>query len=98
MVRMTEDDLNALRAAAATLEHPGLAARLGEIAGKPIELVGITSGIGQFGVIQSHGAGGRPPSGRDFHRQKARNPARCQRSNVCGLMIFRASSTPGARR
>jgi EcsC protein family len=37
---MTEEDLKALRAAAATLEHPGLAARLGNIAGKPIELVG----------------------------------------------------------
>src|SRR5271167_5034162 len=37
---MREEDLNALRAAVATLEHPGLAARLGEIAGKPIELLG----------------------------------------------------------
>jgi hypothetical protein len=35
-----ERRLNALRAAAATLEHPGLAARLGNIASKPIELVG----------------------------------------------------------
>ena len=40
MVWMTEEDLDALSAAAATLEHPGLAARLGNIAGKPIELVG----------------------------------------------------------
>jgi len=40
MVRMAEEDLGALREAAATLEHPGLAARLGNIAGKPIELVG----------------------------------------------------------
>src|SRR5215813_6135777 len=40
MVLMTEEDLDALRAAAATLEHPALAARLGNIAGKPIELVG----------------------------------------------------------
>src|SRR5262249_61716072 len=40
MVGMTEEDLDALRAAAATLEHPGLVARLGNIAGKPIELVG----------------------------------------------------------
>src|SRR2546429_10023142 len=39
-VRRTEEDLEALRAAAATLEHPGLAARLGNIAGKPIELLG----------------------------------------------------------
>ena len=37
---MSEEDLKALRAAAATLEHPSLAARLGNIAGKPIELVG----------------------------------------------------------
>ena len=37
---MQEDDLQALRTAVATLEHPGLAARLAEIAGKPIELVG----------------------------------------------------------
>jgi hypothetical protein len=40
MIRMAEEGLNALRAAAATLEYPGLAARLGNIAGKPIELVG----------------------------------------------------------
>ena len=37
---MQEDDLQALRTAVATLEHPGLAARLAEIAGKPLELVG----------------------------------------------------------
>ena len=37
---MQEDDLRALRAAVTTLEHPGLAARLAEIAGKPLELVG----------------------------------------------------------
>ena len=35
-----EEDLTALRAAVQTLEHPGLAVRLAEIAGKPIELVG----------------------------------------------------------
>jgi hypothetical protein len=40
MVQMTEEDLDALRTAAATLEHPSLAARLGNIAGKPIELLG----------------------------------------------------------
>ena len=40
MIRMAEEELNALRAAVATLEHPALAARLGNIAGKPIELVG----------------------------------------------------------
>ena len=37
---MLEEDLTALRAAVQTLEHPGLAVRLAEIAGKPIELVG----------------------------------------------------------
>ena len=35
---MQDDDLQALRKAVAALEHPGLAARLAEIAGKPIEL------------------------------------------------------------
>ena len=35
---MQEEDLQALRTAVATLEHPRLAARLAEIAGKPIEL------------------------------------------------------------
>ena len=39
-MEMTENDLEALRAAVAALEHPGLAARLGELAGKPIELMG----------------------------------------------------------
>jgi hypothetical protein len=35
---MQEDDIQALRTAVAALEHPRLAARLAEIAGKPIEL------------------------------------------------------------
>jgi hypothetical protein len=38
-IEMQEEDLQALRTAVAALEHPGLAARLAEIAGKPIELV-----------------------------------------------------------
>jgi hypothetical protein len=37
---MTESDLAALRSAAAALEHPGLAARLTNMFGKPIELIG----------------------------------------------------------
>jgi len=37
---MREEDLNALRRAVESLERPGFAVRLGEIAGKPIELVG----------------------------------------------------------
>ena len=35
---MQEDDVQALRIAVETLEHPRLAARLAEIAGKPIVL------------------------------------------------------------
>ena len=35
---MQEEDIEALRAAVAALEHPGLAVRLAELAGKPIEL------------------------------------------------------------
>jgi hypothetical protein len=35
---MQEEDVQALRTAVATLEHPSFAARLAEIAGKPIEL------------------------------------------------------------
>ena len=41
---------------------------------------------------------GRPPRGLDFQRQYARKPARCQPITVSGLRIFRASSTPGAKR
>ena len=37
---MTESDLVALRTAVAALEHPGLAARLTNMVGKPIELIG----------------------------------------------------------
>jgi len=37
---MTEDDLAALRRAVASLEHPGFAARLTNMVGKPIELIG----------------------------------------------------------
>ena len=37
---MTERDLTALRSAIAALEHPSLAARLGNMIGKPIELIG----------------------------------------------------------
>jgi hypothetical protein len=37
---MTRDDLAALRSAVQSLEHPGLAARLTNMVGKPIELIG----------------------------------------------------------
>jgi EcsC protein family len=36
---MTDEDLKELRAAVRTLEHPGLAARLSELAGRPVELM-----------------------------------------------------------
>lgn len=44
---MAEDDLAALRTAVGSLEHPGWAARLSKIAGKPIELLrqNLPSGI-----------------------------------------------------
>jgi EcsC protein family len=35
---MQEEDVHAFRSAISALDHPGFAARLGEIAGKPIEL------------------------------------------------------------
>src|SRR5262252_5330161 len=37
---MTEEDFKALQAAVAALEHPGLAARLAAMAGKPVALLG----------------------------------------------------------
>src|SRR6516162_9819753 len=40
----------------------------------------------------STGAFGRPPHDRDFQRQYARKPARCQRRTVSGLRILSASS------
>jgi hypothetical protein len=39
MIAMREEDINALRSAVAALEHPSLAARLSNLAGKPIELM-----------------------------------------------------------
>jgi hypothetical protein len=46
----------------------------------------------------SIGVFGRPPRALDFKRQSTRKPARCQRITVSGLRIFKASSTPGAKR
>jgi hypothetical protein len=37
---------------------------------------------------------GRPPRGRDFHRQNALKPLRCQRTIVSGLKIIMASRMP----
>src|SRR3954467_15438462 len=39
-MEMTPNDLSALRRAVQSLEHPGLAARLTNMVGKPIELIG----------------------------------------------------------
>src|SRR5437660_5173338 len=39
VARMQAADINALRSAVAALEHPSVAARLGNLVGKPIELV-----------------------------------------------------------
>jgi hypothetical protein len=39
MIAMREEDISALRSAVAALEHPSLAARLSNLAGKPIELM-----------------------------------------------------------
>ena len=41
---------------------------------------------------------GRPPRGRDFHRQNALKPLRCQRTIVSGLMIVMASRMRGKPR
>src|SRR3954468_20745112 len=38
---MNPDDLDALQKAVRSLEHPGLAARLTNMVGKPIELIGL---------------------------------------------------------
>src|SRR5215468_8944900 len=46
----------------------------------------------------SSGAFGRPPHDRDFQRQYARKPARCQRRTVSGLRILSASSALGEKR
>ena len=40
MSDLSEEDLLALRSAVDALEHPGLAARLTDLIGKPIELLG----------------------------------------------------------
>ena len=41
---------------------------------------------------------GRPPRGRDFHRQNALKPLRCQRTIVSGLKIVMASRMRGKPR
>jgi EcsC protein family len=42
LMEITPDDMTALRRAVQSLEHPGLAARLTNMVGKPIELIGHT--------------------------------------------------------
>ena len=65
---MQEEDLQALRTAVAALEHPGLAARLAEIAGKPITMFARTlarvqqhildDGVGTLAVLRARQASG----------------------------------------
>jgi hypothetical protein len=53
--------------------------------------------MSRINYLTSTGTFGRPPRGRDFHRQYKRKPARCQRITVTGLTIAKALSTSGAK-
>jgi hypothetical protein len=53
--------------------------------------------MSRINCLTSSGTFGRPPRGRDFHRQYKRKPARCQRITVSGLTIAKALSTSGAK-
>jgi hypothetical protein len=53
--------------------------------------------MSRINSLTSTGTFGRPPCGRDLHRQYKRKPARCQRITVSGLTIARALSTSGAK-
>jgi hypothetical protein len=50
---MQEEDLKALRNAVEALEHPGLAARLSNLFGKPIEMIGGGASRGSVRVDRS---------------------------------------------
>ena len=58
---------------------------------------GLATLMSRINCRRSDGASGRPPSGRDLHRQYDRKPARCQRITVSGLTIAKALNTPGAK-
>jgi hypothetical protein len=51
--------------------------------------------MSRMGWRMSTGVFGRPQHDRNFQRQCARKPVRCQRKTVSGLRIFSASSTLG---
>ena len=53
--------------------------------------------MSRINCLTSSGTFGRPPRGRDFHRQYKRKPARSQRITVSGLTIAKALSTSGAK-
>ena len=69
---------------------------IGEGAYKPMRL-GDRILMSRINCLTSSGTFGRPPRGRDFHRQYKRKPARCQRITVSGLTIAKALSTSGAK-
>ena len=54
--------------------------------------------ISRISCRTSRGTLGLPGRGRDFQRQKVRNPARCHRTIVSGRTIVTASRTVGASR
>jgi hypothetical protein len=58
---------------------------------------GLAMLMSRINCLTSTGTFGRPPRGRDFHRQYKRKPARCQRMTVSGLVIAKALSTSGAK-
>ena len=58
---------------------------------------GLAMLMSRINCLTSGATFGRPPRGRDFHRQYKRKPARCQRITVSGLTIAKALSTSGAK-
>ena len=102
---INEEGLPALRGWAPGLRHvlrnrglPDINAELEQLAvdGGVLES-GFAMLISRIRSRISTGVLGRPPRGRDFQRQWALNPARCQRSTVSGLTTFRAYKTWGTR-
>lgn len=59
---------------------------------------GFATLISRISCRTSSSVFGRPPWGLDLHRQYCRNPARCQRITVSGLMIVRAPRIQESKR
>ena len=53
--------------------------------------VGLTAHIRRISSISALSFPGRPPRGRDFHRQNILNPARCQPMTVSGWKMINAA-------